>query len=86
MKNRKVVVPLPADVWGGLQSVVAKMDPYLKQYGFFQHVLVPRAAKDVYEKLNDFGVHCDCVVDNPSKPKLNHAVSTVPQVTSISAR
>ena len=61
MKNRKVVVPLPADVWGGLQSVVAKMDPYLKQYGFFQHVLVPRAAKDVYEKLNDFGVHCDCV-------------------------
>ncbi|RNL67215.1 glycosyltransferase family 4 protein [Zhongshania marina] len=58
---RKVVVPLPADVWGGLQGVVAKMDGHLKSLGYEQIVLVPHTATVVHEKLSDLGVNCQKV-------------------------
>jgi len=58
---KTVIVPLPVVVWGGLQGVVAALDPELKARGYRQHVLLPQDAGAVQERLSASGVSAECL-------------------------
>jgi len=66
---KTVIVPLPAVVWGGLQGVVAVLDPELKARGYRQHVLLPEDGGVVLERLRAAGVSAECV----SLPRLQRS-------------
>lgn len=58
---KSILIPIPANVWGGLQAVIASIDPYLKKQGFRQIVLLPIEAKRVQRELHLRGVTAYCV-------------------------
>jgi glycosyltransferase involved in cell wall biosynthesis len=58
---KTILIPIPADVWGGLQAVIASIDPYLKKHGFHQIVLLPIEAESVQRELHLRGVTAYCV-------------------------
>lgn len=60
MTERSVLVPLPAEQWGGLQTFAVNIAKSLQDAGWRWTVVVPQEAIDICQRLLDEGVEAIC--------------------------
>lgn len=58
---KTVIVPIPAEIWGGLHGVICSIDSHLKSLGFEQKVILPEGTDNIKKKMSSLGVSTECV-------------------------